>query len=152
MEEVQDNKLKNVKPDSFYVDFYGNWILNPRNPYVNPTLEECIQIQINYDKMIDNNQFIKDLKYDISGRKEFFTLNNTFQKNKELLIKFEQNHLSYELGTDEKDLEFIELTKKLIKKCFLTLEQGYLITNQLFILNRWFGDDDFEEDIEMDLF
>ncbi len=145
----------NLKYDSWYNEFYGDWLLNPPNPYFNPTLKECIQIEINNDKFIDTNQFVEDLKYDISGRhKEFILMNNSFQKNKELLIKYEQNQLSCELEVEEKELEFIRLTKKLIEKCFLTLDKGYLITNQLFILDKWFDEPPelsvFEIDVEDD--
>ena len=137
---VETKKPTNLKPDSWYNEFYGDWLLNPPNSYFNPTLKECIQIEINNDKFIDTNQFVEDLKYDISGRKEFILQNNSIQKNTELLIKYEQNQLSCELEAEEKDLEFIKLTKKLIKKCFLILDKGYLITNQLFILDKWFDE------------
>ncbi len=151
---IETKKPTNLKPDSWYKDFYGKWILNSKNPYFNPTLEECIQIEIDNDKSIDTNQFIEDLKYDISGRKEFILLNNSYQKNKELLVLYEQNHLSCELEADEKDLEFIKLTKKLIEKCFLTLDKGYIITNQLFIFDKWFDEPPevsvFEIDVEDD--
>ncbi len=135
----------NLKPESFYKEFYGKWIVKQYMQYFAfgikfyvKTLEECIQLQKEHDEMIDTNQFKEDLKYDISGRKEFIIQNNSIQKNTELLIKYEQNQLSCELEAEEKDLEFIKLTKKLIKKCFLILDKGYLITNQLFILDKWF--------------
>lgn len=73
-------KPTNIKPDSWYEEFYGDWLLNPPNPYFNPTLKECIQIEINNDKCIDTNQFVEDLKYDISGRKEFILLNFIYKR------------------------------------------------------------------------
>ena len=132
---------KNKKPDSWYNDFYDK-LLDFPSPYFNWDFKERIQIVINYDKIIDNNKFMEELKYDISGRKEFINQYNTFQKNKELLIIYEQNQLSFELKAENEDEEdFSKFTKELIKKCFSILKQGYLITNQLFLLGKWFEDD-----------
>jgi hypothetical protein len=87
-------KSTNIKPDSWYEEFYGDWILEFYKGL--PSLEECIQFQKDYDKAIDNNQVEtpKICKYDC---KEFIIKNNSYEKNRELLIEYEQQQLSYEV-------------------------------------------------------
>jgi len=123
----------NIKPDSWYEEFYGDWIIEFYKGL--SSLEECIQFQKDYDKAIDNNQLDtpKICKYDC---KEFIIKNNSYEKNRELLIGYERQQLSYELEEEKGDLEI----RQLFNKCFITLEQGYLVTNQLYIFNIWFDE------------
>ncbi len=149
----------NRKPESFYKEFYGKWIVKKYMQYSAfgitfyvKTLEECIQLQKEHDEMIDNNQFKEDLKYDISGRKEFIIQNNSYQKNKELLLLYEQNLALLNSKYGEQEPEFMEHVNRLIKKCEEILKRGYLVTNQLFLINyytedeNFFEDDNYEED------
>ena len=130
---VETKKPTNLKPDSWYNEFYGDWIGEFYSGL--PSLEECIQFQKDYDKNIDNNQLEtqKIYRYDC---KEFIIKNNTFEKNRELLIRYEQQQLSHEVEGEERDLKL----QKLFNKCFEVLEQGYLITSQLFIFYVWYDE------------
>jgi len=49
---VETKKPTNLKPDSWYNEFYGDWIGEFYSGL--PSLEECIQFQKDYDKNIDN--------------------------------------------------------------------------------------------------
>ncbi len=145
----------NLKPESFYKEFYGKWIVKQYMKYFAfgikfyvKTLEECIQLQKEYDEMIDNNQFIENLKYDISGRKDFIIQNNSYQKNKELLEIYEQNLTLLNSKYGEQEPEFIEHINKLINKCKESLKHGYLVTNQLFLISRYVEDKNYFEDEE----
>ena len=132
---MEIEKPTNIKPDSWYEEFYGDWILEFYKGF--HSLEECIKFQKDYDKAIDNNQ-VETPKICEHDCKEFITKNNSYEKNRELLIEYEQQQLSYEIEGEKLDLEI----RQLFNKCFITLEQGYLVTNQLFIFYKWFESDE----------
>ena len=132
---IEIKNPSNVKPDSWYEEFYGDWILEFYKGL--HSIDECIKFQKEYDKNIDNNQLEtpKICEYDYN---EFILQNNSYEKNRELLIIYEQQQLLYEVEGEKKDLEL----RQLFNKCFEALEQGYLITNQLFIFYIWFESDE----------
>lgn len=139
MGEFELDILKNRKPDSWYDDYYN------REEYFNSIysgilyFNEHIKLQKEYDEKIDNGQYLeRKTEYIIQGYKEFIIENNSFKRNKEILDIYKNLGLIYESTRGSNYLN------KLIKKCLLALEQGYLVTNQLFILHDWIskvGDD-----------
>ncbi|MFW9971343.1 MAG: hypothetical protein ACFFDF_14210 [Candidatus Odinarchaeota archaeon] len=135
MEKIlnRSGKTTNVKPDCWYKNFYGDWIMNF---YIGLTpVKECIEYQKEFDKCIDKNQLEKPKKFKYDC-KDFITENNSYEKNRELLIEYEQLQLEIEIEGEPRDLEL----QQLFNKCFLVLEQGFLITNQLFIFYKWFDE------------
>ena len=141
----RNEHITNLKPDSWYKEFYGDWILEFYKGI--HSLEECIEFQKDYDKGINNNQFEPPKIYEYDC-KEFIIKNNSFEKNRELLIKYERQQLSYEVEGEKRDLKI----QKLFNKCFDTLEQGYMITNQLFIFNIWFEEEfEIEDEFEIEV-
>lgn len=124
--------IPNRKPDLFYKEFYEDWILEY---YIGlNSFEECIKFQKEYDEKIDNNQYLDyPSKYKIQGYKEFIIENNSFKRNKEILSVFKRHQIAYESEAGDYD----QYLSELINKCILALKQGFLVTNQLFILRDW---------------
>jgi len=131
--------MSNVKPNSWYVEFYGDWILEF---YENYNLEQCIRRQMNIDKMIDKDQFEKDEKFDTLGLKGFVMEINSLQKNKDTLNKYKQNLILFTSKYGKDNSELFELMEQLIDKCEEALEQKYLVTNQLIWLCGWLDNED----------
>ena len=133
--------VRNLKPKSFYKEFYSynDWIIAFYEDY---TLEECINRQINIDKMIDANQFEKDEKFDTLGLKGFIIEHNSYEENKKILNHYKQNQILFASKYGEDNPEAFELFEKLINKCEEALKRGYLISNQLLWLEGWLNSKD----------